>query len=78
MLLLLCEDILIMVVKLIFTEINFLGGKYPVVTVYMWRGLFLVVIFWGEITKEKLSFLSFTTNAAPKQLKIFNLASLIH
>ena len=37
MLLLLCEDILIMVVKLIFTEINFLGGKYPVVTVYMWR-----------------------------------------
>ena len=41
MLLLLCEDILIMIVKSIFTEMNLLGGKYPWVIVCMWRGIIL-------------------------------------
>ena len=49
MLLLLCEDILIMIVKLIFKEINFLGGKYPWVIVCMWRGVILGDNFLGEI-----------------------------
>ena len=40
-LLLFCEDILIMIAKLIFMEINFLGGKYPWVIVCMWRGIIL-------------------------------------
>ena len=41
MLLLLCEDILIMILKSIFTEMNLLGGKYPWVIVCMWRGIIL-------------------------------------
>ena len=48
-LLLFCEDILIMIVKLIFMEINFLGGKYPWVIVCMWRGVILGDNFLGEI-----------------------------
>ena len=77
MLLLLCEDILIMFVKLIVTEVNFLGGKYPGVIVCMW-GIILGGNFLGAIILEKFSFLSFITNTALKLLKIFNLASLIH
>ena len=41
MLLLLCEDILIMIVKSIFTEMNLLGGKYPWIIVCMWRRIIL-------------------------------------
>ena len=48
-LLLFCEDILIMIAKLIFMEINFLGGKYPWVIVCMWRGVILGDNFLGEI-----------------------------
>ena len=48
-LLLFCEDILIMIAKLIFMEINFLGGKYPWVIVCMWRGVILCDNFLGEI-----------------------------
>ena len=48
-LLLFCEDILIMIVKLIFMEINFLGGKYPWVIVCMWRRVILGDNFLGEI-----------------------------
>ena len=55
MLLLLCEDILIMIVKLIFMEIKFLGGKYPWVIV-CGGGLFLVVIFWGQLSERNFYF----------------------
>ena len=48
-LLLFCEDILIMIAKLIFMEINFLGGKYPWVIVCMWRGIILGGNFLGAI-----------------------------
>ena len=47
--LLLCEDILIMVVKLIFTEINFLGGKYPGVIMCLRKGIILGGNFLGAI-----------------------------
>ena len=66
---------LIMVVKVIFTEINFLGGKYPGAIV---RRIILGGNFPGAIIQEKFSFLSFITNTALKLLKIFNLALLIH
>ena len=66
-----------MVVKLIVTEVNFLGGKYLGVILCMW-GIILGDNFLGAIILEKFSFLSFITNTALKLLKIFNLASLIH
>ena len=69
MLLLLCGDILL--AKLIFARVNFLGGKYPgVIFGGGGWGIALGSNFPGAIIQEKFSFLSFITNTALKLLKI--------